>query len=222
MAVMTAMMPAWTMMARQEAGFANEQAAVARGLVPVCGIDEAGRGPWAGPVVAAAVILAPGNIPDGLADSKTLSKQRREALFAKLSQSATIGVGRADVDEIDAFNILGATMLAMARAVADLDFPPNHALVDGNRPPDLPCGVECLVKGDARCLSIAAASIVAKVSRDREMAALAERFPGFGWERNAGYGTAEHQAALARLGPNQMHRRSFAPIRKLLQHPVSG
>ena len=195
---------------------------MARGLDPVCGIDEAGRGPWAGPVVAAAVILMPDDIPAGLADSKVLSKQRRAVLFDELSRRAVVGVGRADVEEIDRLNILAATMLAMARAVAALAQQPNHALVDGNRPPALPCGVECLVKGDARCLSIAAASIIAKVTRDREMTALGERFPGFGWERNAGYGTAEHRLALARLGPNEMHRRSFAPIRRLLENPVSG
>ncbi len=210
------------MMAKAEfdADYEHEAAAVARGLAPVCGVDEAGRGPWAGPVVAAAVILRPDDIPPGLADSKTLSRARREALFHSLTDVAVIGVGRAAVGEIDRLNILGATMLAMARAVAALALAPRHALVDGNRAPDLPanrnCSVECLVKGDARCLSIAAASIVAKVTRDREMTALARRFPGFGWERNAGYGTAEHQAALARLGPNEMHRRSFAPIRKLL------
>ena len=195
---------------------------MARGLDHVCGIDEAGRGPWAGPVVAAAVILMPDDIPAGLADSKVLSKQRRAVLFDELSRRAVVGVGRADVEEIDRLNILAATMLAMARAVAALAQQPNHALVDGNRPPALPCGVECLVKGDARCLSIAAASIIAKVTRDREMTALGERFPGFGWERNAGYGTAEHRLALARLGPNEMHRRSFAPIRRLLENPVSG
>lgn len=195
---------------------------MARGLDPVCGIDEAGRGPWAGPVVAAAVILMPDDIPAGLADSKVLSKQRRAVLFDELSRRAVVGVGRADVEEIDRLNILAATMLAMARAVAALAQQPNHALVDGNRPPALPCGVECLVKGDARCLSIAAASIIAKVTRDREMTALGERFPGFGWERNAGYGTAEHRLALARLGPNEMHRRSFAPICRLLENPVSG
>ena len=204
------------------ADFEFEAAAIARGLAPVCGIDEAGRGPWAGPVVAAAVILTPDNIPPGLADSKTLSKDRREALYDKILGTAVIGVGRADVGEIDRLNILAATMLAMSRAVAALERRPSHALVDGNRPPDLPCSIECLVKGDARCLSIAAASIVAKVTRDREMAALARRFPGFGWERNAGYGTAEHSAALARLGPTEMHRRSFAPIRKLLDSPLSG
>jgi len=207
---------------RFEADYAHEAAAVALGLAPVCGIDEAGRGPWAGPVMAAAVILRPDDIPHGLADSKTLSRQRREALFDRLRAVAVIGVGRAEVVEIDCLNILAATMLAMARAVADLATAPRHALVDGNRPPDLPCRVECLVKGDARCVSIAAASIVAKVTRDREMVALAGRFPGFGWERNAGYGTAEHREALARLGPNEMHRRSYAPIRKLLDSPLSG
>lgn len=208
--------------ARFEADYDHEAAALACGRAPVCGIDEAGRGPWAGPVVASAVILRPENIPPGLADSKTLSRARREDLFERLADVAIIGIGRAEVAEIDRINILAATMLAMSRAVADLGIAPGHALVDGNRAPDLPCGVECLVKGDARCLSIAAASIVAKVTRDREMTALAERYPGFGWERNAGYGTAEHQAGLARLGPNEMHRRSFAPIRKLLDSSVSG
>lgn len=211
--------------AKFEADYEHETAALARGLAPVCGVDEAGRGPWAGPVVAAAVILRPDDIPPGLADSKTLSRAHREALCHSLCDVAVIGVGRAGVGEIDHLNILGATMLAMARAVAALTVAPRHALVDGNRAPDLPadsnCSVECLVKGDARCLSIAAASIVAKVTRDREMTALARRFPGFGWERNAGYGTAEHQAALARLGPNEMHRRSFAPIRKLLDSSLN-
>ncbi len=217
-------MPAWRTMAKAEftADYNLERAAADRGLVPVCGIDEAGRGPWAGPVVAAAVILQPEDLPSGLADSKTLSKERRETLFAELHAKALIGVGRAEVAEIDHLNILAATMLAMQRALAALPVPPKYALVDGNRAPELPCDVQCLVKGDARCLSIAAASIIAKVSRDREMAELAVRYPGFGWERNAGYGTAEHQAGLARLGPNEMHRRSFAPIRKLLENPLSG
>ncbi len=212
--------------AKLEADYTFEAAATARGLGPVCGIDEAGRGPWAGPVVAAAVILRPDSIPAGLADSKTLAKARREVLFEQLREVAVIGVGRAEVAEIDSLNILAATMLAMSRAVADLaeapGYAPGHALVDGNRAPDLPCGVETLVKGDGRCLSIAAASIVAKVTRDREMTALAARFPGFGWERNAGYGTAEHRAGLARLGPNEMHRHSFKPIRKLLESGLSG
>ena len=197
--------------------YRHEAASIARGRAPVCGIDEAGRGPWAGPVTAAAVILPPGQIPAGLADSKTLPKARREALFRQLADVAVIGVGWADVAEIDRLNILAATMLAMARAVADLDQRPRHALVDGNRAPELPCGTACLVKGDARCLSIAAASIVAKVTRDRAMAALARRFPGFGWERNAGYGTAEHRAAIEKMGISVHHRRSFAPVRAVVE-----
>ncbi|MDP6343291.1 MAG: ribonuclease HII [Alphaproteobacteria bacterium] len=189
---------------------------------PVCGIDEAGRGPWAGPVVAAAVILRPGEIPPGLADSKVLAPARRRALFTDLAKVAEIGVGRAEVAEIDRLNILGATMLAMRRAVAALPRPPAAALVDGNRPPDLSCRVECLVKGDARSLSIAAASIVAKVSRDALMADLAAEFGGYGWERNMGYGTAEHRDGLARLGVTVHHRRSFAPIKRLLDSAVSN
>ena len=207
---------------RPQPDFAFEAAARARGLEPVCGIDEAGRGPWAGPVVAAAVILTPGQIPMGLADSKVLSRQRRDTLYGQIMSNALVGIGSADVVEIDELNILAATMLAMYRAVAKLDLAPRHSLVDGNRAPDLPCGVECLVKGDGRCLSIAAASIIAKVTRDRAMMALAKQYPGFGWERNAGYGTAEHRDSLARLGPNEMHRSSFAPIQMLLRDPVSG
>ena len=222
----TAKVPAWVTAVmpktRPEPDFAFETAAHTRGLDPVCGIDEAGRGPWAGPVVAAAVILTPGQIPMGLADSKVLSRQRRDALYNQIMSNALVGIGKADVAEIDELNILAATMWAMRRAVANLNQAPRHALVDGNRAPDLPCGVECLIKGDGRCLSIAAASIIAKVTRDREMTALAKQYPGFGWERNAGYGTAEHRDGLARLGPNEMHRSSFAPIQKLLRDPVSG
>ncbi len=182
----------------------------------VCGVDEAGRGPWAGPVVAGAVILDPANIPDGLEDSKKLKPTRREVLLAEIQQSARIGVGIADVAEIDTFNILQATLLAMARAVADLGTLPDLALVDGNQEPALACPVRCVVKGDGKSLSIAAASIVAKVTRDRIMATLARRHPGYGWERNAGYGTDAHRAGLAELGVTEHHRRSFAPIRVLL------
>ena len=183
---------------------------------PVAGIDEAGRGPWAGPVVAAAVVLDAGSVPVGVTDSKRLSRGRREALFAALRASARIGVGAASVAEIDRLNILEATLIAMRRAVDDLGVPPAHALVDGNRAPELSCPATAVVGGDARSLSIAAASIVAKVTRDRIMARLARRYPGFGWERNAGYGTPEHRAALARLGVTPHHRRSFAPIARLL------
>jgi ribonuclease HII len=194
----------------------------------VAGIDEAGRGPWAGPVVAAAAILpaGPGGmtaLPDlaGLDDSKKLSATKREKLFAALCDASeagavALGIGEASVAEIDATNILAATMLAMRRAVAALPSLPDHALVDGNRLPDLPCPATTLVGGDAKSLSIAAASIVAKVTRDRIMAALDAAHPGYGWAHNAGYGTAEHRAGLARLGPCEHHRTSFAPIRRLL------
>lgn len=182
----------------------------------VAGVDEAGRGPWAGPVVAAAVILDPAAIPDGLNDSKKLSAARRAALFAALGATARIGVGQASVDEIDRLNILHATMLAMQRAVANLPTRPDIALIDGNRTPDLPCAAEAIVKGDGRSLSIAAASIIAKVTRDRIMAELDTQFPGYGWKTNQGYGTKPHQAGLLRLGVTPHHRRSFKPIHKIL------
>ena len=186
----------------------------------VTGIDEAGRGPWAGPVVAAAVVLNTKTLPpdliDGLDDSKKLNKTKREKLFALLPAHASIGVGMSEAAEIDEINILQATLTAMRRAVAELDVVPDHALVDGTQAPALPCDVTCVVKGDGKSLSIAAASIVAKVTRDRLMAALAERHPGYGWERNAGYGTAEHQAALAALGVSTQHRKNFKPILKIL------
>jgi ribonuclease HII len=186
----------------------------------VTGIDEAGRGPWAGPVVAAAVVLNTQTLSqeliDGLDDSKRLNKKKRELLFALLPAHASIGVGMSEPAEIDEINILQATLAAMARAVANLDVQPDHALVDGTQAPSLPCDVTCVVKGDGKSLSIAAASIVAKVTRDRLMAELAKRHPGYGWERNAGYGTAEHQAALAALGVTDAHRKSFKPILKIL------
>ena len=180
----------------------------------VAGIDEAGRGPLAGPVVAAAVILDPAGLDAlaGLDDSKVLSKGRREDLYARLTGRARIGIGAASVAEIERRNILGATMLAMARALAALGAVPDLALVDGNRAPALPCPVETVVGGDAACLSIAAASVVAKVTRDRIMTRLAGVYPGYGWDRNAGYGTAQHRAALARHGITPHHRRSFSPI----------
>ncbi len=183
---------------------------------PVAGVDEAGRGPWAGPVVAAAVVLDAGSVPAGVTDSKRLSRARREALFAALRAGARIGVGAASVAEIDRLNILAATLVAMRRAVDDLGVAPAHVLIDGNRMPELACPATAVVGGDARSLSIAAASIVAKVTRDRIMARLARRYPGFGWERNAGYGTAEHRSALDRLGVTPHHRRSFAPVARRL------
>lgn len=187
---------------------------------PVCGIDEAGRGPWAGPVVAAAVILDPDCIPDGLDDSKRLTRLRREALYGELLGCAAVGVGRASVEEIVTMNILQASFLAMRRAVAALDRPPALALVDGGAlPPGLPCPACAVVGGDGLALSISAASIVAKVARDRIMTTLAEQFPGYGWETNMGYGTQAHIDGLARLGVTPHHRRSFRPIHKILWEP---
>jgi ribonuclease HII len=197
--------------------FSYETSARDRVSGPICGIDEAGRGPWAGPVVAAAAILDPQNIPPGIADSKMLKEADRERLFDELQDTAIVGVGIADVARIDRDNILAATMWAMSEAVRSLDLQPDLALVDGNRAPPLTCLSETIVQGDALVLSIAAASIIAKVTRDRIMRTLAERHPGYGWERNKGYGTKEHQAGLARLGVCSEHRRSFKPIRLALQ-----
>lgn len=185
---------------------------------PVCGVDEVGRGPWAGPVTACAVILNLENIPQGLNDSKKLSLKRRESLYAELYESgAEIGIGSASVAEIDAINILQASKLAMQRAVAELAVAPAVALIDGNQPVELPCQAVPVVKGDSKSLSIAAASIVAKVTRDRLMVELAKEHPHYGWERNAGYGTAQHQQGLAEYGLTKHHRNSFAPIRKLAE-----
>jgi ribonuclease HII len=192
----------------------------------IAGIDEAGRGPWAGPVSAAAVVLDQAELPeslrDGLDDSKKLSARARDALFEALHDQARrgavdIGVGLSSVAEIERDNILAATMTAMARAVAALDRPVDIALVDGNRAPNLTCAVQTVVKGDQRSLSIAAASIIAKVTRDRIMAELDAQHPGYGWAHNAGYGTAEHRAALLRLGVTPHHRRGFKPIATLLK-----
>jgi ribonuclease HII len=184
----------------------------------VCGVDEVGRGPLAGPVVAAAVVLPralPDLLRDHLDDSKKIPLRRRLELAAAIEHCAQFALGSASVAEIDQLNILQASLLAMRRAVDQIRC--DHALVDGNRPPALACKVTCIVKGDSRSFSIAAASIVAKVARDREMTQLAERFPGYGWDRNAGYGTAEHLAALRRLGATPQHRRSFAPVAQLIQ-----
>ena len=185
--------------------------------VPCCGIDEAGRGPWAGPVVAAAVILDPANTPIGLNDSKKLSAIRRETLFGQILATSRVGIGEASVDEIDALNILQATYLAMRRAIEALPIPPGHALIDGNRiPPDMPCTAEAIIKGDAKIPAIAAASIIAKVTRDRIMSRLDAEFPGYGWAQNAGYGVAAHAKALIELGVTPYHRRSFKPVHKML------
>jgi ribonuclease HII len=186
----------------------------------VAGVDEAGRGPLAGPVVAAAVVF-PIGVPRKLAklldDSKKLTAEERLAAFIALRASglAEIGVGAASVSEIVRINILQAALLAMRRAVARLPAPPDLALIDGNQPPALACPVQCVIGGDGLSLSIAAASIVAKVLRDRAMARLAVRVPAYGWDSNAGYGTAWHRAALHRLGPTPHHRPTFGTVRQL-------
>ena len=200
--------------------FSFEQAAMNAGHASVCGIDEAGRGPWAGPVVAAAVVLDPRRIPPGLNDSKKLTEARREAVYPVIMEYARVGIGIADQDHIDRDNILTATMWAMREAILRLPVRPVAALVDGNRRPEAPVAIETVVGGDARSLSIAAASIVAKVTRDRLMQQLALAHPGYGFERHKGYGTAEHRRALDRLGPCPQHRRSFAPIRLVLERAV--
>jgi len=188
----------------------------------VCGIDEAGRGPLAGPVVAAAVVLDPRRFPktlrDGLDDSKALTIEQREACYRALKRcvdrgAARIGIGAASVHEIDRINILRAALLAMARALAVLGVRPDTALVDGDIAPPLVCSVQTVVKGDTLSFSIAAASVVAKVTRDRIMRDLAPRYPGYGWETNVGYATQEHGEAIRRLGITRHHRRSFSPVR---------
>jgi len=187
----------------------------------VAGVDEAGRGPLAGPVVSAAVIVPAKGLPSGLAgsidDSKALTARRREAVLPAILGCCAVGIGTASVAEIDRINILQATFLSMRRALAALPDVPAVALIDGNRvPKDLPCAGHAIVGGDRRSLSIAAASIVAKVTRDRIMAGLSARHPGYGWDRNAGYGTPEHLAALRKLGVSPHHRRSFAPVSQRL------
>lgn len=183
----------------------------------VAGVDEVGRGPLFGAVVTAAVILDPARPIDGLGDSKGLSERRRAQLFDEIREKALCWcIARAEVEEIDRLNILHATLLAMRRAVEGLSIPPEYALVDGNRCPQLPCPAEAVVKGDARVPAIGAASILAKVARDREMVELDARYPGYGLARHKGYPTPLHLEALRRLGPTPLHRRSFAPVRALL------
>lgn len=188
----------------------------------VAGVDEAGRGPLAGPVVAAAVVLDRTRLTDaeltGLNDSKKMTALARDRLFAYINATAEVGVGIADVADIDRLNILQASMRAMADAVAALPSPPDIALIDGNRvPTDLCCAGDAVVRGDGRSLSVAAASVIAKVTRDRIMVDLDSRYPGYGWARNAGYGTKEHLAALGRLGVTPHHRTTFAPVRVLIE-----
>ncbi|MCP4206667.1 MAG: ribonuclease HII [Shimia sp.] len=197
--------------------FSLENAAFARGLIRVAGVDEVGRGPLAGPVTAAAVVLDPNNIPDGLNDSKKLTAKRREALTEEILKVADVCIAHCTVEEIDAHNILRASHIAMERAVAGLLSRPDHLLIDGNL---IPLGLqensEAIVKGDARSLSISAASIVAKTARDTIMMDLAQQFPGYGWETNAGYPSKKHREALVELGVTPHHRRSFKPVHNIL------
>ena len=187
-----------------------EDALRAEGFEIVCGVDEAGRGPLAGPVCAAAVILPRGVMIEGLDDSKKLTEKRREALYDVIIAAAeAYGVAFADVEEIEELNILGATYLAMNRAIAALGVGIDLALIDGNRNAGIEYPSRCVVKGDAKCVSIAAASVLAKVTRDRYMRALAEKYPGYGFERHKGYGTEAHYAAIRALGPCPEHRPSF-------------
>lgn len=183
----------------------------------VAGVDEVGRGPLAGPVTAAAVILSADRIPAGLNDSKKVSEMRRRALSVEIKANALVSLGWASVEEIDRLNIRNAALLAMLRAVTGLPARPGHALIDGNACPDgLPCPATPIVKGDAKSLSIAAASIIAKVARDDVMADLARAYPGYGWEKNAGYPTKLHLKGLQDLGVTPHHRRSFKPVHNIL------
>lgn len=183
----------------------------------LAGVDEVGRGPLAGDVVAAAVILDPGNPVAGLADSKKLSEKRREALFDEIREKAlSFAVARATVEEIDQLNILHASMLAMKRAVVQLSLQPEFVLVDGNRKPDWQYACDTVVKGDDRVAAIAAASILAKVTRDREMVLLDQQYPGYGLAGHKGYPTKFHMEALAQLGVTPIHRKSFAPVQRQL------
>ncbi|MEX0337940.1 MAG: ribonuclease HII [Arenibacterium sp.] len=197
--------------------FELEQALRARGCLRIAGVDEVGRGPLAGPVVAAAVILNPDDIPEGLNDSKKLTAKRRAALDSALRDRAEFAVAEASVAEIDEINILRASHLAMARAVAALDPPPDFLLIDGNMiPRGLKIPSQAVVKGDARSVSIAAASIIAKNWRDKLMVDLAQQHPGYGWETNAGYPSKQHKKALQNLGVTPHHRRSFKPVHNIL------
>lgn len=189
-----------------------------RYAAPVAGIDEAGRGPWAGPVVAAAVIFTSAQLPFPLNDSKQLTKLQREAIFKQLPFYSHIGIGLATVEEIDQLNILQATFLAMQRAFNNLPIIPACALVDGNQAPHLPCDTYKLIKGDSCCASIAAASIIAKVTRDHIMSQLSTEYPHYGWEKNAGYGTKLHQTGMSLYGISPHHRKSFKPVQGLLQN----
>lgn len=187
-----------------------EKEAFAKGYKSVCGVDEAGRGPLAGPVCAAAVILPEGVIIDGVNDSKKLSEKKRESLFDVIREQAlSYSIAYATVDEIEEINILNATMLAMRRAIDGLDIKADYAMIDGNKIPPLDIDAECIVKGDAKSMSIACASILAKVSRDRLLYKYAEEYPMYGFDKHKGYGTKVHREAILKYGPCPYHRKSF-------------
>ena len=195
---------------------------MADGFARVAGVDEVGRGPLAGPVTAAAVILNPARLPEGLNDSKKLTAKRRAGLYEEIFELAEVSVAHASVEEIDEYNILRASHLAMERAVAGLSIPPDMALIDGNLiPRNLPVPARAVIKGDGKSLSIAAASIVAKITRDRIMWDLAQQFPGYGWDSNAGYPSKSHKEALQNIGITPHHRRSFKPVHNILYQEKS-
>ena len=201
----------------------HEIAAGIKEGVVVCGVDEVGRGPLAGPVVACAVVLPTEGLSRSflrrVKDSKAIDREEREEVAAILREKVVYCVGKAEVEEIDSINILRASHLAMLRAYEGLPSRPAHALVDGNQPPNLPCPITCIISGDAISLSIAAASIIAKVERDKIMRDLAEAHPLYGWDTNVGYSTKEHLAAIREHGPTPFHRRSFRPVYEL-QLPI--
>lgn len=202
--------------------FTHESAARAQGFHRIAGVDEVGRGPLAGPVLACAVVLDPARIPPGLNDSKLLGAARRGDLATAICAAAEVSIGMASVAEIDALNILRASHLAMVRAIRGLAVLPDMALIDGNLlPRDMPCAGRTIIKGDALSLSIAAASIVAKTRRDALMMDLAQQFPGYGWDKNAGYPTKAHKQAILDIGITPHHRRSFKPIHNILCHEKS-
>jgi len=204
-------------MTQRTPDFAFETIARDRGFLTICGVDEVGRGPLAGPVTAAAVVLDPDNIPEGLNDSKKLTAKRRAALAEAIHACADVSIAHATVEEIDDLNILRASHLAMTRAIDGLAEKADFALIDGNMiPRDLTTPAQTIIKGDARSVSISAASIVAKISRDAIMVDLAQQHPGYSWETNAGYGSAAHLSALRNLGVTPHHRRSFKPVHNIL------
>lgn len=197
--------------------YSEEHRLSVQGARIIAGVDEVGRGPLAGPVTAAAVVLNPNDIPEGLNDSKKLTAKKRDILFDEIHARARVCIAHATVEEIDECNILRASHLAMLRAIEGLEVAPDHVLIDGNMIPNgLTIPATTMIKGDGRSLSIAAASIVAKVMRDRIMVDLAQQHPGYGWENNAGYGTKQHLEALRSLGVTPHHRRSFKPVHNML------